>query len=355
MMSRPSRIVVVFFLALIASSLLVGAEAAYRYRTARRAGRGVQVRYYPHARLGRALVRDVDYQGVVHINRFGFRGADFDSIKAAGVTRIMVVGASTTFDPCAAGDAETWPERLEYWLTQQQRGQSFEVINAGVPGLEMSEHVLRLQTELYAYQPDVFLVYAGHGIVTPALQDHLGTDSHMPDAARVQTPWDYWLRTHSRLYERVRPGRRAQQAWEPLTNEQWAAAVDRSADEFQRNLTNFTLMAQAAGARVVFAEINTFAGERTFEQQTPQEIALWRSNFSTPPAVLLDGYARFHRVWQTVADSVGATFVPAASIGISGSDYFCTQDPIHFNQTGAETFARRMAEQLIQDGVVSPE
>ncbi len=348
---RRSRIFLICFLALAASSLLVGAEAAYRYRNARRPAQAVQLRYYRHARLNRALVRDVDYNGSLRINRYGFRGADFDSIKPPRTTRIMVVGASTTFDPCADRDSETWPARLEYWLSQRFPEHNFEVINAGVPGYPMIDHVVRLETELFAFDPDIFLVYAGHGIISGP-ESPIGDGAHTPDAVQSQASWDLWLRRHSRLYERMRPDRPGTKRV-AVEEGNWAQQIERSVAEFERDLRNFTLIAKGLGARVVFAEINTFSGSKGFAELTPEEAELWQRSYSTPAPVVLEGYARFRSVWQNVAQQHGATFIPAATINVAGAQHYCPQDPIHFNSAGSETFARRMADELVNAGVLS--
>jgi lysophospholipase L1-like esterase len=352
-MTRPSNVWIILCFTLLGSTvLLFGAEAAYRYRTARQ--QGVQVRFYRHARLQRAMVRDTDYGGVVHINREGFRGTDLETAKAAGTTRIMVVGASTTFDPCAVRDSETWPERLEYWLGELAPNRKFEVINAGVPGLSMLGHLIRLQTELHAFDPDVIVVYAGHGIVTPAdAYVNAGEASRTPDAAPLVTPLDRWFRRHSRLYERVRPARQPAGLAVELDDRQWEQAVENAARVFERDLTSFTVIAQSLGAEVVFAEINRATGTRTPAQFTATERDAWHA-YATPPEIAHAGYLRFSDVWRSVANSTDATFVPADSIAITGPDNFCDGDPIHFSTAGSEAMGRRLASQLLSHGVVAP-
>ena len=342
-MSRRSRAPLFILLGILGiGALLVAAELAYRQRVAD----SVQIRFYRHERLRRAMVRDVDYNGVVHINRLGFRGPDFELEKAPGTTRVVVVGASTTFDPCVRNDAETWPARMQHWLTQLAPGRSFQVINAGVSGFPMIEQVIRLQTELYALEPDVILVYAGHGIVSAAdagLDE--GDDPHMPDAATRQS----WLRRHSRLYDRLRPegGPRRGPA---LDDAQWARAVDNAAAAFERDLRAFVLIARGLGAEVFLGEINRVTGERLPHEFTEEERAKWQRLFATPPEVVFEGYRRFDTIWQTVADSADATYIPADSIGITGPEHYCTGDPIHFNSAGSEMMGRRMAERLLASG-----
>jgi lysophospholipase L1-like esterase len=333
--------------------LLVSAEMLYRRRTERQDARSQNVRYYRHARMQRALVRDSDYGGVVHINRHGFRGPDFDAKKPAGTTRIIVVGASTTFDPCARNDAETWPARLEHWLNHLSGGRRFQVINAGVSGTPMLDHLIRLETELHQFDADVFIVYANHGIVSAAdaFADTAVT-SPMPEAAPSVSQSEQWLRSHSLLYSRLRPEWQTVPVSRKLNDEDWKRAVAFSAADFQRNLKAFSVVAKSQGAEVVLAEINRVTGNRAPKQFSNAERAVWENAYPTPPEVVHAGYQRFHEVWRAVADSTGALFVPADSIGITGSQNFCDSDPIHFNSRGSDLMGRRMAELLLARSAV---
>jgi hypothetical protein len=350
-MSRPNRVFLVICLFIVAAgALLVSVEATLRHRNRKRTGlaAGTLVRYYHHARLQKALVRDADYNGVIHINRYGFRGADFDSVKADGVTRIMVVGASTTFDRCALKDSEMWTVRLEESLQRLLPGKRFEVINAGVPGIDMRNQVIRLQTELYAFAPDVYLVYANHGIpaVTDAgVQPH-ELRSHTPNAIRAVAPWDVWLRGHSQLYDRMRPQWKGDGGSE-LNAEQWQRAAGNSARDFHHDLTSFVAIAQSLGARVVLAEINRVTGTRAFDQLASNERAAFGDYFSVPPEVIFAGYQRYRGVWEDVARRTDVPFIPTDSLQLTGEKYYCTPDPIHFNTAGAQAMGQRMAELLL--------
>ena len=93
----------------------IAGESYLRYREQHRATfDGIMpTLFYRHSRLGHALVRDFEYFGRIHIDREGFRGPEVALAKAPGVTRIMVVGSSTTFDPGVSHDSLAWPARLK--------------------------------------------------------------------------------------------------------------------------------------------------------------------------------------------------------------------------------------------------
>ena len=71
--------------------------------------------------------------------------------------RTLAIGSSTTFDPGVSGDAATWPARLQFWLAQLSPAHTVEVINAGVPGYVVMTDLIRLETNLYRYRPDVIV------------------------------------------------------------------------------------------------------------------------------------------------------------------------------------------------------
>ena len=162
------------------------------------------------------------------------------------------------------------------------------------------------------------------------------------------------MRRNSTLYERLRPQWQNRPVDASLTERDWARAVDYASADFHRNLTAFTVVARSMGAKVVLAEINRLTGDRPPQQFTQTERATWQRAFATPPDVLHQGYTRFRDVWKSVADSAGATFVSADSMAITGPQYFCENDPIHFNTRGSDMMARRMAEVLIARHVVTP-
>ncbi len=96
----------------------------------------------------------------VSINSRGFRGEEFQTEKTAGVTRIVTLGASSTFG-FRDRDNETYPFLLGKILAEECTSNSFEVINLGIPHLE-SKHILALfRKEGLELDPDVVTFYEG--------------------------------------------------------------------------------------------------------------------------------------------------------------------------------------------------
>lgn len=103
----------------------------------------------------------------VRINAQGFRGADFEVEKRPGVTRVVTLGASSTFG-YHDRDNETYPHYLEQRLNERCAGApAFEVINLGIPHLT-SEQILALFTaEALPLNPDIVTFYEGINDAAP--------------------------------------------------------------------------------------------------------------------------------------------------------------------------------------------
>jgi len=281
--------------------------------------------------------------------------------------RIMAIGSSTTFDPTVSGDQATWPARLQFWLHQLVPERPIEVVNAGVPGYHVTDDVIRLETELFRYRPDVIILYEGHNDLSGALRRGREQVSHATDApgeAPVVTPWGHWLSRHSLLYGKlverllvlryVSAGRRA------LTRAQAAGPSDEEiiesgAQQFERDLTFFLTVARSLGARVVIPAMVHVSGVGTEQER---DSTLWREwSYTVPfarPETVLRGYVRYNVVLQELARRFSATWVPTDSFGLAGPEWYAPGDPIHFNDRGADRMARRLADGLIASGVLNP-
>src|SRR5262245_15443579 len=66
----------------------------------------------------------------IKINSLGFRGDEFPRVKPPNTFRIVVLGASTTFNSEVSSNEATWPARLQEKLRQAFPGRNIEVINA---------------------------------------------------------------------------------------------------------------------------------------------------------------------------------------------------------------------------------
>ena len=133
-------------IALAATSLLVAllvAEGAVRFLLPGRAGTG----YAPvHS----------DRRDRRPINRAGYRDLERAVPKPAGVRRAVCIGDSFTWGVSVLFD-DAWPQRVERTLSRE-RGERWEAVNLGEPGLNAVQEASRLASEGFAYEPDVVIV-----------------------------------------------------------------------------------------------------------------------------------------------------------------------------------------------------
>lgn len=324
---------------------------------------------YRHVRLRGALVRNFNYYDWVHINGEGFRGRRDYGSKPEGAFRIMAVGGSTTFDSFVSGDDRTWPHRLESWLRRLAPACSVEVINAGVPGYRVLDNLIRLQTELYEYEPDLVLLYHAHNDLVYSFSQAVGegrdravnTPGEVPAVSHLQR----WLERHSLLYSKVLfrwkilsrraardgagDGGGARFARDPAT------LFERGADRFLRDLSSFLAVARSLDLSVAVPQVQHVSGAGTLTEPDSTIRAMWRHSFpSTRPEIVLQGYARFDTAARQAADAFGATYLPTAEFDLRGTEWYAPGDPIHFNDDGAERMGRQMAEALLEAGLLDP-
>ena len=90
------------------------------------------------------------------INARGYRDLERAIPKPPGVRRAVCLGDSFTWGVGVLFD-DTWPQRLERLLARE-RGERWEAVNLGEPGLNTVQEASKLAAEGLAYQPDVVVV-----------------------------------------------------------------------------------------------------------------------------------------------------------------------------------------------------
>jgi lysophospholipase L1-like esterase len=341
----------------------VAGEMALRYRERHRGTvpGTAPLLYYRHSRLGLALVRDYDYFGWYHTNRQGFRGTRPVSIeKTPGVLRILAVGGSTTFDVAVSSDSAAWPARLEHWVQQLYPGRKFEVINAGVPGYVAMQDLIRLETELGRYQPDLLILYQGHndlfaGLRRSSTQIKEPFDPAPGEIPRL-TPWMGWLERHSLLYTKIATGIQRLRLSRSAPRDAGARKPEEESDDgSQQFATTVALYLAVAGALnipVVVPEIVQISGTG-LEASDPVARQIWRISvpFASPDRVLR-AYQRYDVALQKVCEQYHVPFLPMHDLGIAGARFYAPNDPIHFNDQGADRFAEGLARKILQENLL---
>ena len=340
----------------------VAGEIALRYRERHRetVPGTAPLLYYRHGRLGLALVRDYDYFGWFHTNRQGFRGPrSVATEKTPGVLRVLAVGGSTTFDIFVSSDSAAWPARLEHWLQQLYPGRRFEVINAGVPGYVMMQDLIRLETELDRFQPDLLILYQGHNDLFANLRGSKKQNEPFdptPGEIPRLTPWMRWLERHSLLYAKVATGLQRQQLSRSAPRDAGAPKPTEESDDgsqqFGSTVALYLAVARTLNIPVLVPEIVQISGTRLEESDSALR-RIWRISvpFASPDRVL-KAYQQYSVVLQKVCLQYHVPFLPMQDLGISGAKFYAPEDPIHFNDQGADRFAEGLARKILRDSLL---
>jgi lysophospholipase L1-like esterase len=282
----------------------------------------------------------------------------------------MVVGSSTAFDSFVSGDNKAWPVRLATWLGRLAPEHPVEVINAGVPGYRVLDQMIRLQTELYRFKPDLIVLYEGHNdlvsILRHATLAGIGgpppPSDPTPGEIPVVTPWEHWLSRHSMLYSKVwlrfkalslsSEAKRVNPSG-TTTVPDWALA--QGFDQFERDLTSFLLVARGLGIRVVVPEIVQVSGVGTLDEADPGIRRVWAHGMpmASVPTVL-SAYHRYGERIRAVTDKLGVTFIPTDGFDLRGLEWYVEDDPMHFNDRGADRMGQAMARALLRANPFAP-
>jgi lysophospholipase L1-like esterase len=350
--------------------LLGVAEFATRYRERHRSTvpGTMPLLFYRPSRLSYALVRGTDYFGWMRVDSAGFRGAEVPLTRPAETLRIMVVGSSTTFDSQVTSDERAWPARLQHWLENLVPGLPVEVINAGVPGNTMLDALIRLQTELYRFEPDLLILYEGHNDLFNSLVSADGAGrawTPRPGEISPVTPWARFLERHSLLYGKLmlrrialRGRRRAGQVQRAELKNDATPAADvqsavRAADAYERELRSFIAVAGELRIPVVLPELVQVSGVGVLSERDAAVRAGWiRSAPRVAVETVLATYDAFNARLRAAAQARGATVIGTREFGLAGPQWYATGDPIHFNDAGADRMGRKMAEALLTAGLV---
>jgi lysophospholipase L1-like esterase len=317
--------------------------------------------YYQHNRLGHALRRNTDYFGWIRINQHGFRGRDIPIAKPQGTLRVFAIGGSTTFDTQVTSDDRTWPARLEHWLNNLNPGHQVEVVNAGVPGYQVIDNLIRPQTDLYRFHPDIIILYQAHNDISCALRDERDpprASSERPNAIRVLSPWRNWLDNHSLLYNKLVARwitiRGARGAVPPPPADNPAGELPRCGPEqFERDLRAFVAVAQQLGIRVVLTQVTHVSGVgATAERDSSLRARWWHVRPYAEPDLGLQRYVAYSEILQSIAQRFAVPFIETSDCQLKGAELYSEADPMHFNDRGAERMAHHLARALVDTGLL---
>ncbi|GJM25332.1 MAG: hypothetical protein DHS20C16_17470 [Phycisphaerae bacterium] len=341
---RSRRLLAVF---VWTAAFLLMAEATVRVRAwVRRGETGTQQEIYEtDPELGRVIKAGaVSRVGKAKttINKWGLRGQDFDLVKAPGVTRVLCIGASTTFGQPDDDDAQIWTTRLSERLNAQPGGQRYEVLNGAVPGYTVTQSLENFRRSLVRFKPDVVVVCHAATDLAAHTRRQFGGGTQavsygLPSLSR-------YAEGVSLAYELVRANTAFLRAGQFRRNRD--RRVDqRGVERFESSLATLIGECQESHAQVI---VCTFA--RAFSADQPSatraKLAATACFFNPQLGVdgLIDAYERYNDAIRQAANVTGVR-VADADREIP-REKACFRDSIHFSPRGHERMADVVAEQI---------
>jgi lysophospholipase L1-like esterase len=101
------------------------------------------------------------FESRIRVNSKGFRGREIPEEKGDAY-RIVALGESTTFGLTLRREDRPWPEVLEQLIQERLKPRRpVQVINAGVPGVNLANNLNRLPVDILPLKPDLILSYHG--------------------------------------------------------------------------------------------------------------------------------------------------------------------------------------------------
>lgn len=325
---------------------LLSAEASVRVRAwVRRGEMGTQQAIYvSDPQLGRVVRAGATSHvgdAKTTINRWGLRGPEFEIAKPMGVTRVLCLGASTTFGQPDDDDADIWTNQLSKQLNASPGGQRFEVLNGAVPGFTVEQSLMNFRRSLARFDPDIVIVcHAATDLAAHTRRQFSPGEAQrkgMPSLSRV-------MEGASLAYELIRVNTASLRAGQFRRN-RGRRLDDRGVERFQTVLTELVRECQQRQAKVV---VCTFA--RAFSNDQPAttraRLAATASFFNPYLGIdgLIDAYDRYNHAIRDVAVSTNVRLAEADRKIPRGEPSF--RDSVHFSRLGHQQMAEILAKEI---------
>ncbi len=292
----------------------------------------------------RARHPQVGFRGMS--NSLGFRSPEFDPTKAAGVTRILFIGSSTTFG--VTGPVEkTFPYLVGEILRRDMPGNRIETINAAMPGKTSYWEVERIKETRYL-EPNIVVVMTGYNDSASIHRDFVRINER---GDLILTPWLYrvetWIARHSVFYVTLKeklavllyadPNRAY---GNPVQNEKWG--TDSAQQEwfqhyprhFRTNLEQMIELASENGAKLVFI----------------------KGPLSTQRKEMHPRYAHaYSRLMEELASVCSQHEIPLIELDQAFPTFketeYLARDGLHFTDEGNQAIAEVVSEFFIQNRI----
>jgi lysophospholipase L1-like esterase len=263
------------------------------------------------------------------INSLGLRGEEVNKVKTK--PRILILGNSCSFG-WGVSYAETYGEQLETLLQD-----TFEVINAAVPGYTSLQGKRFFEKELIRLQPDIVIILFAWNDHWAAANQIADKDQEFPPQVIISLQ-NFLSRFH--FYRLVRKLLLSAVERNPDSLFDRRAPVYRvGLDDFRKNLRDICRLAHSIGATPIL-----------LTSPIPALTTYYLPGVRSP---MHRYHEKYNQVIRDLAASDSIDLVDLAREFDKYSDLYddATKDPIHFNAKGHTVAAQTLAEYIRRHGM----
>jgi lysophospholipase L1-like esterase len=284
------------------------------------------------------------------VNSRGFTGAEFEDPPPAGTLRIVTVGDSCTF---GAGTLRgTYPALLEEKLRSSGDGPRYQVVNAGIEGMNSELALRRLESRVAPLKPDLVTIYIGWNDLMKFDPDGQVENPRMALIARwLDRLWTV-KGLRKLLFYNLRP-----RIAPPRTGPESRTGhyADYRPAVFERNLRKMIETARAIPARVVVMTLPTVVSDdMSVEDVRRANVQFPYFRGANSVGDFVDLIAAYNRTIERVAAEEGVPVVDlAAEIDARPDRRALFLDTMHSTEAGRELISDILARELRAQGVLA--
>jgi lysophospholipase L1-like esterase len=283
------------------------------------------------------------------VNSRGFVGAEFEEPPPPGTLRIVAVGDSCTF---GAGSLRGhYPVLLEEKLAADGNGRRYQVVNAGIEGLNSELALRRLESRVVPLAPDLVTLYIGWNDLMKFDPAGQVESPRLALVARwLERLWTVKALRKLLFYDlrpRLSPPRTGPDA-------HTGAFADYRPAVYERNLRAMIATARAIPAEVVVVTLPSVVSPDMTAEEVRQErvqFPYFRGANVVPDFV--DLIAAYNRTIRDVAADEGVPLIDLAQeIDARPDRRALFLDTMHATPAGRDLIATILARELRAQGVL---
>jgi lysophospholipase L1-like esterase len=290
------------------------------------------------------LAADVEFEGSsikVQSNQLGLRSAAVGP-KTNSNIRVIALGASSTYGAYAATNDDTFPAILQRISSDIP----LEVINAGIPGNDISSQYLLYAEQLAGLSEDVLILYSG-------LSNDVGRLCQRNGAAKsyalpqLQAP--KWLLSVDLLLKNSTDLRYVPYKYSPMPD------LNPYLQQYAASLRQIVKLAQQRQVKTILFAENLRAFRNNQPLQLQQQLAA--SALYYTPCLTAGQFSEVFEQYNQVQQQIAAEYAEVHYVRLSGQvpggrEYFT--DSVHFSAKGEQAIAAALAQVLKDTWQVAP-